>query len=62
MTLDVPPSVVDETAALLDASNREPTDAAVRDAVYTLLEVRPEFRADGRPVADAVRARLDAGK
>jgi hypothetical protein len=44
LTVDVPSAVVD----------------VVRDRVFDILEVSPELRADGRPIADAVADRLDA--
>ena len=62
VTLDVPPAVVDDVAARLDEADTEPSRAVVRDRVFDALEISPEFRADGRPVADVVRARLAAGE
>ena len=61
LTVDVPPAGVDDVAARLDETDADPSRDAVRDRVFDALEVSPELRADGRPVADAVRARLDAG-
>jgi len=59
-TVDVPSAVVDDVAARLDETDTEPSRAVVRDRVFDALEVSPELRADGRPVADAVADRLDA--
>lgn len=60
-TVDVPPAVVDAVAARLDETDTEPSRDVVRDRVFDALEVSPELRADGRPVADAVADRLDTG-
>jgi len=57
-TFDVEEEIVAEVAARLDAGDTEPTAGAVRDRLYDVLEVRPEWRADGRPVAEAVREAL----
>ena len=62
MTLDVPFAVVDDVAARLDETDTEPSRDVVSDRVLDVLEVSPELRADGRPVADAVADRLDAGE
>lgn len=62
-TFDVDEEIVAEVAARLDAGDTEPTAGAVRDRLYDVLEVRPEWRADGRPVAEAVREELrDTGE
>jgi hypothetical protein len=60
-TVDVPSAVVDDVAARLDETDTEPSPDVVRDRVFDALEVSPELRADGRPVADAVADRVDAG-
>jgi hypothetical protein len=62
VTLDVPPAVVDDVAARLDETDTEPSRDVIRDRVFDALEVSPELRADGRPVADAVADRLAAGE
>ena len=62
LTVDVPPAVVDDVAARLDETDADPSRDVVRDRVFDALEVSPELRADGRPVADAVADRLDAGE
>ena len=58
MTLEVPPEVVDDVTARLDAADDDVTPEHVRDRVLDVLEVSPELRADGRPVVDAVARRL----
>ena len=62
MTLDVPSAVVDDVVARLDETDTEPSRDVVRERVFDALEISPELRADGRPVADAVADRLDAGE
>lgn len=58
MTLEVPPEVVDDVAARIDASGDDVEPDVVRDRVFDVLEISPELRADGRPVVDAVARRL----
>ena len=58
LTVDVPSAVVDDVAARLDETDTEPSRDVVRDRVFDRVEVSPELRADGRPVADAVADRL----
>ena len=58
LTVDVPSTVVDDVAARLDETDTEPSRDVVRDRVFDRVEVSPELRADGRPVADAVADRL----
>ena len=62
-TLEVPSDVVAQVAEQIDAADAELSPATVRDHTFDALEARPVLEAaDGRPVVDAVRARLDAGK
>lgn len=59
MTVDVPPTVVEDVAARLDETDIDPEPAAVRDWLCQSIEVSPQFRFDDRPAVDAVRARID---
>lgn len=59
--VQIPDTIVDDVVAELEEIGAEPSRDVVRDRVFDALEVSPEFHVDGRPVADAVADRLEAG-
>jgi len=59
-TVDVSPEIAEEIAARIDATDGAgATDGAVRDWAAGLVAVSPEYRVDGRELADVVRQHVD---
>ena len=58
--VDVSPEIAEEIAARIDANGGVgATDGAVRDRAADLVAVSPEYRVDGRELADVVREHVD---